>query len=91
MTVEHAYELLRDEGYIESRERSGYFVVFCSDDGFVTIPQNALDIFSQPVRTLENSDEFPFSILAQTMEKLCSIQYKIYQIQLNNDYNGKEK
>jgi len=26
ITVENAYQMLRDEGYIESRERSGYFV-----------------------------------------------------------------
>ena len=35
VTVVHAYALLCDEGYIESRERSGYFVIFRSDDGFV--------------------------------------------------------
>ena len=73
VTVEHAYELLRDEGYIESRERSGYFVVFCSDDGFVPIPQNTFDIFSQPIHTLENSDEFPFSVLAKTMRRVIGM------------------
>ena len=30
ITVEHAYELLEDEGYIISRERSGYFVSYDS-------------------------------------------------------------
>ena len=28
VTVEHAYALLCDEGYVESRERSGYIVIF---------------------------------------------------------------
>ncbi len=28
ITVEHAYSILCDEGYIESRQRSGYFVVY---------------------------------------------------------------
>ena len=28
VTVEHAYALLCDEGYAESRERSGFFVTF---------------------------------------------------------------
>ena len=28
VTVEHAYALLCDEGYVESRERSGFFVIF---------------------------------------------------------------
>ena len=30
ITVEHAYALLCDEGYVESRERSGFFVIFLS-------------------------------------------------------------
>ena len=34
ITVEHAYALLCDEGYIEARERSGYFVIFRIDDDF---------------------------------------------------------
>ncbi|MGI6217595.1 MAG: PLP-dependent aminotransferase family protein [Coriobacteriales bacterium] len=34
ITVEHAYSLLRDEGYVESRERSAYRVSFRSSDGF---------------------------------------------------------
>ena len=34
ITVEHAYALLSDEGYIEPRERSGYFVVFNAGDGY---------------------------------------------------------
>lgn len=34
VTVEHAYALLSEEGYIESRERSGFYVTFRPDDGF---------------------------------------------------------
>ena len=30
VTVEHSYELLQDEGYIEARPRSGYYVSFDS-------------------------------------------------------------
>ena len=37
-TVQNAYEQLIAEGYIEARERSGYFVIFRADDGFVTTP-----------------------------------------------------
>ncbi len=73
ITVEHAYDLLRDEGYIEPKERSGYFVVFCSDDGFVPVPQNSFDIFSLPSQNSENDDEFPFSVLAKTMRKVIGI------------------
>ena len=34
VTVEHSYALLCEEGYIESRERSGYFVCFRTEDVF---------------------------------------------------------
>ncbi len=44
ITVEHALSLLCDEGYIESRERSGYFVIYREDD-FLT----------DPVHTAKNS------------------------------------
>lgn len=30
--VEHAYELLCEEGYAEARARSGYFVIYQEDD-----------------------------------------------------------
>ena len=34
ITVEHAYSLLCDEGYVDSRERSGFVVIFRKSDGF---------------------------------------------------------
>lgn len=34
ITVEHAYALLLDEGYLESRERSGYYVIYRETDMF---------------------------------------------------------
>lgn len=36
VTAEHAYALLCDEGYVESRERSGYFVIFRTGDIFLS-------------------------------------------------------
>ena len=35
ITAEHALGLLCEEGYIESRQRSGYYVIYSRDD-FVT-------------------------------------------------------
>ena len=40
ITVEHAYELLLEEGYIASREKSGYFVIFDDKDIYSTSPGN---------------------------------------------------
>ena len=34
ITVQHAYDLLADEGYIESRERSGYYVSYKENELF---------------------------------------------------------
>lgn len=72
VTVEHAYALLCDEGYIESRERSGYFVIFNAEDGFV--PASAHIATSVPTvpQHLENDTAFPFSVLAKTMRKVIS-------------------
>ena len=73
VTVEHAYALLCDEGYIEARERSGYFVIFLVDDGFTT-PTNKQGRHSH-IRTFQqksNTVEFPFSVLTKTMRRVMS-------------------
>ena len=70
ITVEHAYALLADEGYIESRERSGYFVIFKQGDGFSvgeTSPPAPL-----PPHTHSYPD-FPFSVLSKTMRNILSV------------------
>ncbi len=72
VTVEHAYALLCDEGYAESRERSGYFVIFRTDDGFIPV-LNKKEI--NRTRSSHHSDtetEFPFSVLAKTMRKVIT-------------------
>lgn len=70
ITVEHAYALLCDEGYVESRERSGYFVCFRLTDGFA-----AAQVASVTPTATERSGEtpeFPFSVLAKTMRSVIS-------------------
>ena len=44
ITVQHAYDLLADEGYIESRERSGYYVIYKENELFPVA--SAADDFS---------------------------------------------
>ena len=57
ITVEHSYELLCQEGYIESRPRSGYYVIYRPLDGFAQVssraprpaaPVSVMAAFSQP-------------------------------------------
>ncbi|MBR3596614.1 MAG: PLP-dependent aminotransferase family protein [Clostridia bacterium] len=73
VTVEHAYALLGDEGYIESKERSGYFVSFQLDDGFA-VSANAEMHHIQYTYHQECSTfvEFPFSVLTKTMRRVMS-------------------
>ena len=72
VTVEHAYALLCDEGYIESRERSGFFVTFRADDGFVSTPPLNVKHKSHLSTHTETYTDFPFSVLAKTMRKIIS-------------------
>lgn len=71
VTVEHAYALLCEEGYIEARERSGYFIIFRRDDGFAapSAPSHSRGIHPAPVsyHHTDTSPEFPFSVLTKTM------------------------
>lgn len=70
VTVEHAYALLCDEGYVEPRERSGYFVIFRADDGFVLPVDRAVRMV--PHHHSDGQVEFPFSVLAKTMRSVIS-------------------
>lgn len=70
VTVEHAYALLADEGYIETRERSGYFVIFKQGDGFSVGETTAPTPLSRPAHSYP---DFPFSVLSKTMRNILSV------------------
>ena len=71
ITVEHAYALLCDEGYVESRQRSGFYVIFRNSDGFV-LP-SASEITHREISYDHRSGpNFPFSVLAKTMRFIIS-------------------
>ena len=70
ITVEHAYELLCEEGYVEARERSGFVVIFRNSDGFAvscTLP-------TEPShhQTDQAYPNFPLSVLSKTMRKVLT-------------------
>ena len=71
VTIEHAYELLTDEGYVEARERSGYFVVFRNTDGFAVSGALEASYRHTPYQN-HKSPDFPFSVLAKTMRNVIS-------------------
>ena len=81
ITVEHAYGLLCDEGYAEARERSGYFVVFRTDDGFAAAPSEGLQFFRSASQTQESA--FPVSVLAKTMRRVINDLEQFIQLVIN--------
>ena len=72
VTVEHSYALLCDEGYIEPKERSGYFVVYQSNDFFSL--DNTINIKKEitPLSPTSTETNFPFSVFARSMRKVLT-------------------
>ncbi len=70
VTVEHAYELLCDEGYVEARERSGFVVIFRKSDGFAA--SAALPTEHPSCRDDQDYPEFPLSVLSKIMRKVLT-------------------
>ncbi len=73
ITVERSYDLLIQERYIESKERSGYYVIFKPNTGFAS--------YSYPEHLHKNLVEeqnsnkelsFPFSSISRSMRKVIS-------------------
>lgn len=71
VTVEHALSILADEGYIGTKERSGAFVIYRADDGFVTPSPVPIKARHVP-HTGENEGAVPFSVLARTMRRVLA-------------------
>ena len=70
ITVEHAYALLCDEGYVEPRERSGYVVIFKKTDGFAASKESYT---TSPLHYSEHIyPDFPISVLSKTMRKVLT-------------------
>lgn len=79
ITAEHALTLLTEEGYIDSRERSGFFVTYRDEDflsknvegrpAAETDEQNEEGTAAFVPQTGGQSD-FPFSVLTKTMRRV---------------------
>ncbi len=87
ITVEHTYSILCDEGYIEARQRSGYYVIYRESDfqvvghrggadSVITDIQTAHDeLHREPSHELYHGNAksaFPFSVLAKTMRRVLT-------------------
>lgn len=80
ITVQHAYDILSDEGFIESRERSGFYVIYKDGDFFTTgagerrqvKPTEAVSNSPKKLENITAMENFPFSLMAKTMRKVLS-------------------
>ncbi len=70
VTVEHAYSLLCDEGYIEARERSGYFVIFRKVDGMYRPAEQSFP--SVRPHHINTKQYFSFPLLAKAMRRVIN-------------------
>ena len=71
VTVDHAYALLCDEGYVEARERSGFVVIFRKDDNFAATTEHSSSKISMK-HIKHDYPDFPFSVLGKTMRKVLT-------------------
>ncbi len=71
VTVEHAYQLLCEEGYARSRQRSGFFASFREEDGFTQPCEAVYHDVPADLGSHENRG-YPFSALAKTMRRVLS-------------------
>lgn len=70
VTAEHSLALLCDEGYIEPRERSGYFVIFSPGDLYPVGKETATHHL--PRKEQYPAHSFPFSVMAKTMRRVLT-------------------
>ncbi len=68
ITVEHAYDILCDEGYAEARQRSGFFVTYRRADFMPTSEHET----TLPAFSYHHQDEFPFSVFSKTMRNVIA-------------------
>ncbi|MBQ0065420.1 MAG: PLP-dependent aminotransferase family protein [Firmicutes bacterium] len=70
ITIEHAYSILLEEGYIESKQRSGYFVAYRDKDWFLNTEVHEESTHIPHVNSVQ--DTISFSVLSKTMRKVLS-------------------
>ena len=71
ITIEHAYDILCDEGYVEAQERRGYFVCY-RRESFLPVHQPQVVELPSSHAYQHSQEEFPFSVIAKTMRNVIS-------------------
>lgn len=68
VTVSHAYDMLCDEGYVRSKEKSGYYVIFREPELFPVGNSNV----TVQTNNLHHVNSFPFTVLSRTMRRVIT-------------------
>ena len=96
ITVEHAYELLDEEGYITPKQKSGYFVTFDDSDVYLTDTKDSLPYIKKTAQSMVTSDDnkegepaISPSLYAKTVRRVLS-EYP-YEIMSRSPMNGVER
>lgn len=71
ITVEHAYSILCDEGYLASRQRSGYYVKYRGSD-FLEPPEASFPLSALPAQLSGDTEHLPFPLYARTVRHILS-------------------
>ena len=78
ITIEHTYSILCDEGYIESRQRSGYYVIYRESE-FLSVHETGIaseSILNHGTTHVKKAAqikcEFSFSVLSKTMRRILA-------------------
>lgn len=70
ITVEHAYALLCDEGYVEARERSGFFVGMRAHEAETPLPLRRMKPPRENNHRIDSA--FPFSVAARKIRAVIA-------------------
>ena len=83
ITVEHAYSLLCEEGYVEPRERSGFVVCFRKEDGFA-----ASASLSQKYHSAYHKDHTYYTRLPYPAVKLTALIWPVTTLNRESALSG---
>ena len=82
ITVEHAYELLESEGYIEPKARSGYYVCYLESSVLkeAETHDSSCEFSYEPIKTKADGEYFPFTVFASVARSVLNdFGEKIYE------------
>lgn len=72
VTVEHAYDILKSEGYIESYEKSGFYVIYNEGDMYYSGERVGEKLKNKETCPSDSDERFPFSVYERVVRSVIS-------------------